>query len=239
MIKLVTLDLWDTLVTDSKSNERKRDLLRTDFIIRTLNLMEDYKAKILDYFEELVESFKHPGEENEWALLPETQLLHLFKEIDACPDVEQFKKILTFYTGCILDKLPVLTEEGVPEVLKTLKEKYKLALISNTGRTPGKVLRRLLKKLGILDYFDMLIFSDEVKMRKPEPKIFLIACEAFHVLSEETVHVGDSMLIDFNGALSAKVNPVLYLPNGNPPATPFVKSLFELKDSMGKYYDKN
>jgi putative hydrolase of the HAD superfamily len=133
----------------------------------------------------------------------------------------------------------VLIENDVSICLEKLKENYKLVLISNTGRTPGSVLKKLLEELKILNYFDMLIFSDEVKMRKPEPKIFLTACEAFHVLPQETVHVGDSVLMDFNGALNAKVNPVLYLPDGNPPATPFIRNLFELREAMDKNYDKD
>ncbi len=239
MIKLVTLDLWDTLIIDKKDNERKRDLKRTDFIVKTLNLFDEYRGKITDHFDELDKSLKYPSNENDWTITPEAQLQHLFTTINAYPSDKQFLSILRFYTECDLDNPPVLIENDINICLEKLKENYKLVLISNTGRTPGRVLKRLLRELKILNYFDMLIFSDEVKMRKPAPKIFFTACEAFHVLPEETMHVGDSMLIDFNGALSAKVNPVLYLPNGNPPATPFIRSLFELKDSMGKYYDKN
>ncbi|MEA3312806.1 MAG: HAD family hydrolase [Caldisericota bacterium] len=239
MIKLVTLDLWDTLITDKKDNERERDLKRTDFILKTLNLPDEYRGKIADYFNELDKSLKHLSNENDWAITPEAQLQHLFTTINAHPSNKQFLSILKFYTECDLDNPPVLIENDINICLEKLKDNYNLVLISNTGRTPGRVLKKLLKEFKILNYFDMLIFSDEVEMRKPEPKIFFTACEAFHVLSKEAVHVGDSILMDFNGALSAKVNPVLYLPNGNPPVTPFIRSLFELKDSMGKYYDKN
>ena len=239
MIKLVTLDLWDTLITDKKDNERERDLKRTDFIVKTLNLSDGYRGKIADHFNELDKSLKYPSNENDWTITPEAQLQHLFTTINAYPSDKQFLSILKFYTECDLDNPPMLVENDINICLEKLKENYKLVLISNTGRTPGRVLRKLLKELKILNYFDMLIFSDEVKMRKPEPKIFLTACEAFHILPEETTHVGDSILMDFNGALSAKVNPVLYLLSGNPPVTPFIRSLFELKDSVGKYYDKN
>ncbi len=240
MIKLITLDLWDTLISDNKANERRRDLLRTDFIIKTLNLPLDFKERILDYFTGLTQVFKHPSRENEWALLPETQLLHLFKSINVYPNSKQFEKILKFYTECAVNSPPSLTEEDVPETLKKLKLRYKLALISNTGKTPGKVLREILEKLSILSYFDMLIFSDEVKLRKPDPKIFLLACRVFNVLPEEAVHIGDSGRIDFHGAESAGVNPLLYVPTIlNPGTNLFIRSLKEAENAVEKYYNKN
>ncbi len=239
MIKLVSLDLWDTLITDKEDNERERDFQRADCILKMLNLSDEYRGKITDHFNELNKSLKYPSTENEWAITPETQLQRLFRTINVYPSGEQFLSTLKFYTECDLSNPPVLIENDVSICLEKLKENYKLVLISNTGRTPGSVLKKLLEELKILNYFDMLIFSDEVKMRKPEPKIFLTACEAFHVLPQETVHVGDSVLMDFNGALNAKVNPVLYLPDGNPPATPFIRNLFELREAMDKNYDKD
>ncbi len=240
MIKLITIDLWDTLISDNKANERKRDLLRTDFIIKIMNLPVSYREKILDYLTGLTQIFKHPSKENEWALLPETQLLHLFKSLNVNPSSRQFEEILKFYTECALDSPPSLTEKDVPDTLKKLKEKYKLALISNTGKTPGKVLRKILEKLNILSYFDMLIFSDEVKLRKPDPKIFLLPCRVFNVLPEETVHIGDSERIDFYGAKNAKVNPLLYAPMiPNPGTNLFVRSLKEIENAVDKYYNKN
>lgn len=240
MIKLITLDLWNTLISDSEANERKRDLLRTDFIMKIMNLPLSYREKILDYFTSLIEIFKHPSKENEWALLPETQLLHLFKIINVNPSSKQFEEILKFYTECALDILPSLIEKDTTNTLKKLKEKYKLTLISNTGKTPGKVLRTILEELDILSYFDMLIFSDEVKLRKPDPKIFLLACRAFNVLPEETVHIGDSESIDFRGAENAGVNPLLYAPTTpNPGTNLFVRSLKEIENAVEKYYNKN
>jgi len=240
MIKLITIDLWDTLISDNKANERKRDLLRTDFIMKIIDLPLSSREKILDYFKELTEVFKHPSKENEWALLPETQLLHLFKSLNVNPSSRQFEEILKFYTECALDSPPSLTEKDASDILKKLKEEYKLTLISNTGKTPGKVLRKILEKFNILSYFDMLIFSDEVKLRKPDPKIFLLPCRVFNVLPEETVHIGDSGKIDFSGAENTGVNPLLYAPAiSNPGTDLFIRSLKEIENAVDKYYNKN
>ncbi len=237
MIKLISLDLWDTLITDGHTMERERDEKRADFILRELHLPETYKEKIMNFFTELVASFKCPAEKNEWAILPQTQLEYLFKLLDVKVSDETFEKILKFYTEEALDKPPRLIETDIKETLAKFKEKYKLSLISNTGRTPGRVLRVLLKEAGIIDFFDVLVFSDEVHLRKPNAQIFLLTCERAGVKCKEAVHIGDSVTIDFLGARDAGMKPIQFLPDERAYMTPFVRSLKEVESVLRNRYD--
>ncbi len=237
MIKLISLDLWDTLITDGHSLERERDEKRADFILKTLGLPNSYKEKIMNFFTELVASFKCPAEKNEWAILPQTQLKYLFKLLDVKVEDETFEKILKFYTEEALDKPPRLIESDVKEILKHLKTKYKLSLISNTGRTPGRILRVLLKEAGIIDFFDVLVFSDEVHLRKPSSQIFLLTCERAGVKCEEAAHIGDSITIDFLGARDSGMKPIQFLPDDRAYMTPFIRSLREIETVLSEYYD--
>ncbi len=237
MIKLISLDLWDTLITDGHTMERERDEKRADFILKELKLPETCKEKIMNFFAELIASFKCPAEKNEWAILPETQLKYLFKQLGVSVPDEKFEKILKVYTEEALDKPPHLIESDVRETLAKFKEKYSLSLISNTGRTPGRVLRKLLNGVGILEFFDVLTFSDEVHLRKPGAQIFLLTCERVGVKCEEAVHIGDSITIDFLGARDAEMKPIQFLPDERSHMAPFVRSLKDVESVLREYYD--
>lgn len=240
MIKLITLDLWDTLVKDDieKNNEKFRDTLRAEFIVKTLNLDPSYKQEILSFFDELVKAFGNPSEENEWTLLPETQIDYLINKLGLIMVTKNdFDKILKFYTECILDNPPSLSEPDIAETLATLKKKYKLAIISNTGRTPGSSLLKLLGRYKIKKYFSFFAFSDELLIRKPDPRIFEIVCSRLKVSHEETVHIGDSYIIDFLGAKATGINTILYSPEPEKPqANPYIRSLKQIEETIEKEY---
>jgi len=54
------------------------------------------------------------------------------------------------------------------------------------------------------------------------------------------VHTGDSGRIDFFGAKSAGVNPLLYVPAiPNPGTKLFIRSLKEIGNAVKEYYGKN
>lgn len=73
-----------------------------------------------------------------------------------------------------------------------LKEKkIKTAVATSTGR---ELATRELQDTGIYEYFDGFVFGDEVKNGKPNPEIFLTACEKFYVAPENAVVLEDSVL---------------------------------------------
>ena len=75
-----------------------------------------------------------------------------------------------------------------------------MGLISNTGRTPGRVLRTVMDDLGILRHFDVTTFSNEILVRKPSPVIFKTTVEALRTQPSLCVHVGDDPVSDIGGA---------------------------------------
>jgi FMN phosphatase YigB (HAD superfamily) len=100
----------------------------------------------------------------------------------------------------ILAALP-LANAGAREVLEAFSRRgLRLALICNTGRTPGSVLRLVLDRLGLKDYLRVLTFSDEVGLRKPHPEIFRRTLAALGVSPSEAAHVGDDVATDVAGA---------------------------------------
>lgn len=94
--------------------------------------------------------------------------------------------------------------EAVPEAADTLatlrKAGFPLALVCDTGFTPGPIVRRMLDEAGLLGYLDHLFFSDEVGVPKPGNEIFAKALAALGVRPPEAVHVGDLKRTDIAGA---------------------------------------
>jgi putative hydrolase of the HAD superfamily len=100
----------------------------------------------------------------------------------------------------ILSALPA-PNAGAAEILADLGGRgVRLALICNTGRTPGTMLRIVLARLGLSGFLSVLTFSDEVGLRKPHPEIFLRTLAALGVSPSDAVHVGDDVTTDIAGA---------------------------------------
>jgi FMN phosphatase YigB (HAD superfamily) len=99
---------------------------------------------------------------------------------------------------------PPSVDRGAGPALEALtRQGYVLCLVSNTMRTPGATLREILRHYGLLHYFAHLAFSDECRVRKPEPEIFHRALQAVGVRPAEAVHVGDDPVLDVEGARAA------------------------------------
>jgi HAD superfamily hydrolase (TIGR01549 family) len=91
--------------------------------------------------------------------------------------------------------------EGAADVLAALREAgIGLALVCDTGFTPGRVVRQLLANEGLLTHLEVLCFSDEVGVPKPGNEIFAKALAELGVRPPEAIHVGDLRRTDIAGA---------------------------------------
>jgi len=87
----------------------------------------------------------------------------------------------------------------VPEVLKQLKPRFQLAVISNfDGR-----LRFILEHLGISKFFAHIFISSEIGADKPDPEIYRRALKLIDLKPNEVLHVGDDPERDWETARAA------------------------------------
>jgi putative hydrolase of the HAD superfamily len=84
----------------------------------------------------------------------------------------------------------------------------KTGLVANSWPDPGRVLRRDAETLGLADRLDVMVFSQEVGMRKPEAGIFLHACAALDVEPFAAMFVGDNLVTDVQGAADVGMTTV-------------------------------
>ncbi len=105
---------------------------------------------------------------------------------------------------------PVFLNENIPQILSQLKEEgYVLNLSSNTGFIEGETLRTTLANMGILQYFDFLIFSDEINASKPSSHFFQHVYDHIDVPKNAVLHIGDNPKADYQGAKNFGFNALL------------------------------
>ncbi len=88
--------------------------------------------------------------------------------------------------------------DGTDELLSSLKQHYKLGLITN-GFTDFQ--KKTIKTLDIGHYFDAIVISEEAGYKKPDPAIFELALNQLGVEPSEACYVGDHVE---NDMISAK-----------------------------------
>lgn len=102
-------------------------------------------------------------------------------------------------------------EEDTGAVLDELRELgYRLAVVSNAD---GRV-ERLLEDVGVRDRFEFVLDSHVVGVEKPDPRIFLQACERLGLEPGQCLYVGDLYPVDVVGARAAGLRAVLLDPMG-------------------------
>jgi putative hydrolase of the HAD superfamily len=104
----------------------------------------------------------------------------------------------------------VLYDDVVP-ALTNLKEKgLILGLISNVDRD----IAPLYQKLGLSDWLQVMVTSQEVGFNKPQPEIFLAALKQAGVKPPEAIYVGDQYQTDVVGANKVGMRGILLDRNG-------------------------
>ncbi len=213
MIKAVTIDLWGTLVVDSPATDERYRRERLAGLENTL-VRFGFRVSVADLARAYSESGRHlariwrgwrdvPVERHVTLLL---QAVH--PSLPGRVGNEALAALVEAYSNPALLAPPSL-DEGAAKALEVLTDRgIAIGLVSNTLRTPGAVLRTILKRHGILERFKTTVFSDECLIRKPDPAIFDIAFKRLGVERKETVHVGDDPVLDIEGARAAGVRVI-------------------------------
>jgi putative hydrolase of the HAD superfamily len=91
-------------------------------------------------------------------------------------------------------------------LIRKITENCKLGLVSNFTYAP--VIYASLRKLGINQFFNAIVVSEDTGWRKPHKRIFQDALRRLKVTAEETVYIGDSPLEDIEGAKAVGMKTV-------------------------------
>ncbi|WP_191560305.1 HAD family hydrolase [Metabacillus idriensis] len=106
---------------------------------------------------------------------------------------------VNFHTNCAPCEITA-------DVMKTLTAKgLKLGIITN-GFTEFQ--RKTIQTMGIEDFFDVVVISEEAGLRKPDTAIFQLALKIMNIEPKYAVYVGDHPENDVKAAKDAGLNTI-------------------------------
>jgi putative hydrolase of the HAD superfamily len=113
---------------------------------------------------------------------------------------EDVTKVEQAMTEFFAARNSVIPYDDVLPGLVRLKARMRVAAVTNGNAD--------LETIGLAHHFHAWVAAPQFGRAKPEPEIFLAACEAVGVAPGEAVHVGDDLLLDVAGAQRAGVRGV-------------------------------
>ena len=148
--------------------------------------------------------------------LKTNQKLDMIHERKGLPK-EQFTNIWNNKQKYTLEALSNLKKDEIlySTIQNLSLDGYKLAVCSNSIR---KTVLTVLSKLGIIEFFDLILSNEDVKNSKPHPEIYWKAISEMSCLPEETLIVEDSPY----GLLSASRSKSHILRVGSPKEVTYI-----------------
>jgi len=214
MLRAVTFDFWSTLFVDTRGRERERvrgdvlgEALRSEGHTPSESDLAMGLGAAWDHFDVvwLNEHRTPPCGELVDAILSALRVRLVGETLEAL--VRRFERL-------VLEVAPE-PMPGAVYTLPRLAERYRMAVICDTGYSPGSVLRQLLDRHDMLGHFEYAYFSNEHGISKPDVRAFLHALEEIDTRPSEAVHVGDIQRTDVAGAQAAGMSAVHFVGANN------------------------
>ncbi|WP_313375353.1 YjjG family noncanonical pyrimidine nucleotidase [Chishuiella sp.] len=148
--------------------------------------------------------FYHESNEGLWALIRDKKITK--EELRARRFKEAFDnlgiyndELASIFEDEYMDTITNYNEvvDGAMELLDYLKPKYKLHIITNGFI---EVSKRKIETSDLNGYFDTVTYADEIKILKPDPRIYTLAVERANAKVEESIYIGDDWIADALGA---------------------------------------
>jgi putative hydrolase of the HAD superfamily len=163
----------------------------------------------------------------------ELKYLRLKKTFDAL-DYDVNDDIIHHLSEEYILKLPNYNNlfEGTFEILEYLQSKYQLHIITNGFE---EIQTKKMEKSGISKFFNEVITSESVGVKKPNPKVFEYALEKANTNASCSIMIGDNIEADINGALDCGFRAIHYNSEKNkniPQNITSVNHLLELKQYL-------
>jgi putative hydrolase of the HAD superfamily len=121
--------------------------------------------------------------------------------------------------------------DGTLAILDYLTVRYQLHIITNGFE---EVQYKKLKNSGIYHYFSTITTSEEVGVKKPNPKVFKMALKKANANPNQSIMIGDSFEADILGAKNIGMNTLFYNYRNEiiPSDFNFINTLSEIKTHL-------
>jgi len=200
-LRVVTFDCWGTLLFERDAAQAQQ--LRVDAVSRVasrggVGLADQAARAALDAawrkHWDAWHAHRATGSPEMAAWVLESLPLEPDTQRELAPELER-----GFAEAALESQVEAL--DGSLETLEWLAAAgLRRALVCDTGFSPGRVVRQLLGRTGLLELLEVLAFSDEVGIPKPDARIFEHALGALETTPGAALHVGDLRRTDIAGA---------------------------------------
>jgi len=210
-IRAVAFDVNGTLVR-IRTDDGMEQIFRSIAHFLTYQGIDLHRHQVRDlYFEHMKEQQRASPEEHPefdavaiWRGILEAHQTEFTRALPA-GKLEQMPLFLAeMYRGISRCRLRLYPH--VREVLDVLRERYKLAVVTDAQ---SAYARAELHKVGLLDYFDPIVVSGDHGYRKPDRRLFQLALDGMGVAAEHALYVGNDMHRDIFGAQEAGMTTVM------------------------------
>lgn len=120
--------------------------------------------------------------------------------------------------------------DGFREFITKVKKDYKLAIISNDSSRWSRYIR---EKFQLNQYFDVISISGDLKMEKPDERIFQLTIEKLGVAAKECLYIDDRVR-NLQAAQRVGMNAVMLNSRKKSYAGTVVNSFQELAEKIYK-----
>jgi FMN phosphatase YigB (HAD superfamily) len=216
VLRAVTFDFWNTLVdgaitpasTAARVARLQQAIQSGGHTFSVEELSRAFETVTLRMDEAGRERAEEAGPPGRWAAMA--------RELGIPEGLIPYEVVERAYEDITLNPVPAAMPH-VHEAVDAMKSAgYRLGVICNTGMAGGTVLREVLRRHGLLDAFDVTVFSNELGVPKPNPAIFEHTLEALGGIPPgEALHVGDVEDLDVEGARRTGMYSALYAPEAN------------------------
>ena len=216
-IEAITFDLWDTMICDETDEPRRaaqglapKPRARRELLHEALSRHGEISYQTLSTAYDVADAAFNKvwkGHAVTWTVAERLGVLldGLGRELPA----DEFERVVEA-TETMEGTMPPDEVDGIGQALAVLAGRYKLCVVSDALVSPGRVLREMLRRHGLEDYFQGFVFSDEIGCSKPDPRMFQAAAEQLGVGLEAMVHIGDRDHNDVKGPQALGMKAVLF-----------------------------
>ncbi|MCC8411099.1 HAD family hydrolase [Mucilaginibacter sp. UR6-1] len=210
-----SFDLWLTLIRSNPEFKARR----SQYFFEHLNFNNKPLDEVLRIFRQVDLMVNHINEKTGKNIDADEMYLMVISMINdtheciADIDVEELYNRME---ELLFNYLPVVYSPQTMDVLAQLTSggNSTANILSNTGFIKGVTLRKVLRQLGLDEFFSFQLYSDEAGYSKPHPEFFKLMFEGAQKLhpgitQADIIHIGDNKLADVAGAQACGFNSLL------------------------------
>jgi|TARA_B110000263_G_scaffold141741_1_gene123055 FMN phosphatase YigB (HAD superfamily) len=235
MNKLVTLDLWQTIMgeIDLSSYSPNRRQIKCEAIyefLKTLSPQIDFfeVEKSHDFVVSQIAKYSRFHSDklfSDWLII---FLKHLNNNIIQDISLDEINNIGEIIDKAFLDNPPNIFDGTYEFIDFCIENNLKIGIISNTGFNSPKAYKKLLSDNKV--FYDVISLSNELGLAKPHKNIFKFTLNKLNIKPFNSIHIGDNPVADILGAINFGMDAILVSKNNK--VQPIDNRVFSVIDNI-------